>query len=80
MGDGGKGSAPRPIEDYGRFEKNWDAIFSPEVESPCVEICLLDFDKGYCKGCKRTLNEIERWTYMDSKQKRALVEALKTRE
>ena len=27
MGDGGKGSAQRPVTDRKKFEKNWDAIF-----------------------------------------------------
>ena len=28
MGDGGKGSAPRPLGiDWDKFEENWDAIF-----------------------------------------------------
>lgn len=80
VSDGGKGSAPRPIEDWARFEKNWDEIFKPEVKSPCVEVCFLNFEQGMCMGCKRTLNEIENWSSMSTEQKRALVEALKTRE
>lgn len=29
MGDGGKGSAPRPLGiDWKKFEENWDAIFT----------------------------------------------------
>ena len=27
MSDGGKGSAPRPISDWERFEKHWNEIF-----------------------------------------------------
>jgi len=27
MGDGGKGSKPRPIPDPQKFEENWDRIF-----------------------------------------------------
>ena len=27
MGDGGKGSAPRPITDWDKFEANWEKIF-----------------------------------------------------
>lgn len=30
MSDGGKGSTPRPIEDYDSFSKNWDSIFNRE--------------------------------------------------
>lgn len=28
----GKGSAPRPIPDKAKFEKNWDAIFKPKAK------------------------------------------------
>ena len=32
MGDGGKGSAPRPLGiDWNKFEENWDAIFGNMV-------------------------------------------------
>lgn len=31
MGDGGKGSAQRPITDRKTFEENWDAIFGNMV-------------------------------------------------
>jgi len=27
IGDGGKGDAPRPINDRKKFEDNWDSIF-----------------------------------------------------
>ena len=80
MSDGGKGSAPRPIEEWARFEKNWDEIFQPKIKSPCIEYCLLDFEKGRCDGCKRTLDEIENWQWMKDDKKRALLEELKTRE
>jgi hypothetical protein len=33
--DGGKGDAPRPIQDKEQFDKNWDAIFNKKPEK-CV--------------------------------------------
>lgn len=33
--DGGKGDAPRPINDKEQFEKNWDAIFNKKEEK-CI--------------------------------------------
>jgi len=32
-----------------------------EVPSPCVKICVLDTETGYCLGCYRTSDEIEMW-------------------
>jgi hypothetical protein len=33
--DGGKGDAPRPIQDKEQFDKNWDAIFNKKPEK-CI--------------------------------------------
>ena len=32
MRDGGKGDAPRPINNREQFENNWDAIFKKKTE------------------------------------------------
>lgn len=32
------------------------------VPSPCVNVCSMDGD--HCEGCRRTLDEIARWTTM----------------
>ncbi len=50
--------------------------FTPKlsrVKSPCVNVCMMDTDNGYCLGCKRTLNEIAGWvTYPDAKRLKVL--------
>ena len=43
--------------------------------SPCVSICRLDED-GVCLGCKRTKQEIQRWTEMSSAERRLVMERL----
>ena len=45
---GGKGSAPRPIEDRKKFEDNWDAIFA----KPCKECGLKGQHKMDCSVCR----------------------------
>ena len=37
MGDGGKGSAQRPVADRKKFEENWDAIFGSDNSSGGVD-------------------------------------------
>ena len=37
MGDGGKGSAQRPIANRKTFEENWDAIFGDDSSSRNVD-------------------------------------------
>ena len=32
------------------------------ILSPCEKICILDPVSGLCRGCGRSLAEIERWT------------------
>jgi hypothetical protein len=45
------------------------------IVSPCEKICLLDPATGLCRGCGRTLNEIERWTrYADAERARVMAE------
>ena len=40
--------------------------------SPCLNICSLD-ERGVCRGCFRTLDEIAGWTRMDADQQWAAV-------
>lgn len=35
---------------------------TPTIESPCKLICELDLEKGLCKGCGRSREEIACWT------------------
>ena len=46
--------------------------------SPCNSICTLD-DDDRCLGCKRTLDEIVRWTLMSADEQRAVIAALSSR-
>lgn len=41
-------------------------IFTPveQIDSPCVNICSIDPHDSLCEGCRRTLDEIARWTTM----------------
>ncbi len=47
--------------------------------SPCNSICTLD-DNDRCLGCKRTLDEIVRWTLMDADEQWAVIAALTARK
>jgi predicted Fe-S protein YdhL (DUF1289 family) len=41
--------------------------------SPCTSVCELNYDRGICKGCFRTLDEIARWATMTAEQKREVL-------
>jgi predicted Fe-S protein YdhL (DUF1289 family) len=49
------------------------------LETPCVNICLLDDESGLCIGCGRTRGEIARWIDMTPAARRAIMAALPQR-
>jgi predicted Fe-S protein YdhL (DUF1289 family) len=47
----------------------------PAIETPCEKICIVDQPSGLCRGCGRSLAEIERWTaYSDGERARVMGE------
>lgn len=43
------------------------------METPCEKICIVDQPSGLCRGCGRSLAEIERWTaYSDAERARVM--------
>jgi len=45
------------------------------IQSPCEKICIVDLPSGLCRGCGRSLAEIERWAaYADSERTRIMNE------
>ena len=32
-----------------------------DIPSPCINVCTIDQDSGYCKGCNRTQEEMDKW-------------------
>jgi predicted Fe-S protein YdhL (DUF1289 family) len=53
---------------------------APEhVPSPCVKVCALDPQKGYCVGCFRTVDEVAGWLEMSAEDKRAVLERVSRR-
>ncbi len=51
-----------------------------EVESPCVNICVIHPASGLCVGCFRTTNEIAGWSTMEPESRGALVAELPDRK
>lgn len=46
-----------------------------DVHSPCRNVCRLD-DDSVCEGCRRTIDEITRWSQMSSEEKRSILARL----
>ncbi|MCZ8183420.1 MAG: DUF1289 domain-containing protein [Beijerinckiaceae bacterium] len=47
--------------------------------SPCIRICQLDAETGWCIGCGRTGDEIGDWLFMSTGQRLALMAELPRR-
>ena len=49
------------------------------VASPCSGVCRIDAPSGLCAGCRRTLDEIARWSAMDDAERRGVWQRLALR-
>jgi len=47
--------------------------------SPCISVCVLDAG-GLCTGCRRSVEEITRWSRMSAQEQWAVVESLPGRK
>jgi len=45
------------------------------TKSPCIKICRIDPETGWCEGCLRTLDEIAAWYRLSEKEHRAVLAA-----
>jgi len=43
-----------------------------DVPSPCISVCRVDADSGWCEGCLRTLDEIAAWGQLGNDGKRGV--------
>ncbi len=51
-----------------------------EVESPCIGVCSMNDDTGFCHGCYRTIDEIRAWWDMSVEQQKTLLQTLEQRQ
>lgn len=51
-----------------------------EIQSPCIGVCAVDENSGFCQGCYRTLDEIKAWWDMDKETQKNLLTTLEERQ
>ncbi len=56
-----------------------DLSHNPPMESPCVNICLMDPESGLCSGCGRSLDEIGQWLRLDDNERQRIMAELPDR-
>ena len=49
------------------------------ADSPCVDICQMDSESGFCVGCGRTIEEIANWSSYTNEKKKDILKQLKSR-
>lgn len=49
------------------------------VDSPCISLCVYDYDRDYCTGCGRHLDEISNWDYYTPEQKQEILKKCEKR-
>jgi predicted Fe-S protein YdhL (DUF1289 family) len=58
---------------------NDDTPKRDQIESPCVQICVVHPDARLCTGCLRTIDEITAWSRMSPEARRAVMAELPSR-
>lgn len=56
-----------------------NALVSTEVETPCIKVCVVDPDSGFCIGCGRSRMEIGGWLGFSSAERRSVMAGLPDR-
>jgi predicted Fe-S protein YdhL (DUF1289 family) len=44
-----------------------------EIDSPCVNICVVDRESRLCTGCLRSIDEIAAWSVISAEERRAIL-------
>ena len=51
-----------------------------EIESPCVQVCVIHPETRLCAGCARSIDEIGAWSRMSAEARSAIMAELPTRK
>ena len=46
---------------------------TPRADSPCIDLCIYDYDRDFCTGCGRTLDEVSYWNYFTPQEKQQIL-------
>ena len=49
------------------------------MESPCINICVIDPENGLCEGCRRSRHEIACWSSYSDAERREIMQDLERR-
>ncbi|HEX2336488.1 MAG TPA: DUF1289 domain-containing protein [Hyphomicrobiaceae bacterium] len=49
------------------------------MQTPCINVCVIDASTGLCAGCSRSLPEIAGWSAMTDSERRRIMRDLPAR-
>jgi hypothetical protein len=49
------------------------------IATPCVQICVIDGESGFCLGCQRTLVEVASWARLSDAERAEIMAGLPAR-
>lgn len=49
------------------------------IATPCIKVCAVDGESGFCLGCHRTLPEIAGWSRLTDAERETVMHALPAR-
>jgi predicted Fe-S protein YdhL (DUF1289 family) len=50
-----------------------NAMTPREIETPCIKVCVVDPETGFCIGCGRTRDEIGLWLALSPAERHEIV-------
>ncbi|WP_298675870.1 DUF1289 domain-containing protein [uncultured Lentibacter sp.] len=50
-----------------------------EIDSPCIQICVVHPETRLCTGCARSIDEIGRWSRMSADERQSIMAELPAR-
>ncbi len=50
------------------------------IVTPCIKVCAVDGESGFCLGCQRTLKEIGGWARFTDEERAAIMAELPARK
>ena len=56
-----------------------NALDLPEIETPCVRVCVIEPESGFCIGCGRTRTEIGNWLGLSPTERKTIMGGLPER-
>ncbi len=51
----------------------------PEIDSPCINVCVVHPSERICTGCLRSIDEISRWSSMSADERVEITKSLPSR-